>query len=59
MPGPTYKIFRKKMWVFKVPAKVKVFLWCMMWGKTLTKVNLLKKEWEVVNSVCSVHLMRA
>jgi hypothetical protein len=38
------KVFRK-MWVLKVPAKVKIFLCCLMWGKTLTKVNLLKRGW--------------
>jgi hypothetical protein len=38
------KVFRK-MWVLKVPAKVKCFLWCLMWGKTLTKMNLIKRGW--------------
>jgi hypothetical protein len=38
------KVFRK-MRVLKVSAKVKFFLCCLMWGKTLTKVNLLKRGW--------------
>jgi hypothetical protein len=38
------KVFGK-MWELKVPAKDKCFLWSLMWGKTLTKMNLLKRGW--------------
>jgi hypothetical protein len=38
------KVFGK-MWELKVPAKVKCFLWSLMWGKTLTKMNSLKRGW--------------
>jgi hypothetical protein len=38
------KVF-SKMWELKVLAKVKCFMWSLMWGKTLTKMNLLKRGW--------------
>jgi hypothetical protein len=36
----------KKLWVLKIPMKIKTFLWGLMWGITLTKDNLLKGDWE-------------
>ena len=33
----------------KVPAKIKIFLWLVMWNRTLTKDNLRKKGWEGSN----------
>jgi hypothetical protein len=38
------KVFGK-MWKLKVPAKVKCFLWSLMWGKTLTKNEFAQRGW--------------
>jgi hypothetical protein len=42
----------------KLPGKIKIFLWVVMWGKMLTKVNLGKRGWGVLLNACFVHLMK-
>jgi hypothetical protein len=51
---PVIKPF-KKLWVLKIPAKIKTFLWGLIWGRTLTKDNLGKRGWVGENNcvVCA------
>lgn len=45
--GPYHKKIRRS----KIPAKIKIFLWLMMNNATLTKDNLLRRNW-VGNPSC-------
>jgi hypothetical protein len=36
----------KHLCCLKLSAKIEVFLWCLMWGRTSTKDNLGKRGWE-------------
>jgi hypothetical protein len=42
---PVIKPFQK-LWVLKIPAKIKTFLWRLIWGRTLTKDNPRKRRWD-------------
>jgi hypothetical protein len=42
----------KKLWKFKLPLKIKVFLWNLCRGAILTKDNLAKRRWKG-NLTCS------
>jgi hypothetical protein len=46
------KVF-KDLWKMKLPGKIKIFLWVVIWGKTLTKVNLGRRGW----GISSVHVL--
>jgi hypothetical protein len=46
------KLF-KDLWKMKLPWKSKIFLWVVMWGKTLTKVNLGMRGW----GIHSIHVL--
>jgi hypothetical protein len=35
---PVIKPFQK-LWVLKIPTKIKTFLWGLIWGRTMTKDN--------------------
>ena len=48
----------KGVWKFKIPAKVKVFLWLAIRNSILTKNVLHRRGWEGVGCVNSVVLMR-
>ena len=40
------------VWKLKVPLKIKVFMWYLSKGVTLTKDNLLKKNWKRDSRCC-------
>jgi hypothetical protein len=42
----------KPLWKMKIPLKIKIFLWCLGKGVTLTKDNLSKRKWKGSNK-CS------
>ncbi len=42
----------KKIWKFKIPPRVKVFLWLVLKNSILTKDNLLKRGWKGKDSNC-------
>lgn len=35
----------KQLWKLKLPGKIKIFLWLVLWGRILTKDNLVNKGW--------------
>ena len=37
--------YNRYLWKIKIPLKVKVFLWFLYKGVTLTKDNLIKRSW--------------
>ena len=40
------------VWKIKVPLKIKIFLWYLQKGVTLTKDNLLKRRWKGGSKCC-------
>jgi hypothetical protein len=36
----------RKIWKWKIPLKIKIFLWLLQKGVVLTKDNLAKKNWK-------------
>jgi hypothetical protein len=43
----THTLFQhRKVWKWKVPLKIKIFLWFLQMGVVLTKDNLAKKNWK-------------
>jgi hypothetical protein len=38
--------FNMRTWSLKVPLKIKIFVWCLYKGVTLTKNNLARKNWQ-------------
>ena len=36
----------KRLWKLKTPLKIKIFLWFLKRGVTLTKDNLAKRNWQ-------------
>lgn len=40
-PKKVYKV----VWKLKLPSKIKIFLWLVLWGRILTKDDLLKRGW--------------
>lgn len=45
--------FRHKViWKLKIPLKIKIFLWFLQRGVTLTKDNLLRKNWKGSQKCC-------
>lgn len=40
-PQKIYKV----LWKMKLPAKIKIFLWLLLWKRILTKDNLKKRGW--------------
>ena len=50
---------KSPVWCFKLPAKIKIFLWLLMCGRTLTK-DILVEEGEMdLGNTCFVLLMKA
>jgi hypothetical protein len=41
-----------KVWKIKLPLKIKVFLWFLQKGVTLTKSNLKRKNWKGSDKCC-------
>ena len=44
-PERPARIF-KQLWSLKLLAKIKIFLWLVMWKRTMNKDNLGKRGWE-------------
>ncbi len=42
----------RRIWKIKVPLKVKIFLWYLRRGVTLTKDNLVKRKWKGSKKCC-------
>lgn len=42
----------KKVWKFKIPLKIKIFIWLFAKNKILTKDNLFKKGWRKGDKKC-------
>lgn len=42
----------KKLWRFKIPLKIKIFLWLLLRGRILTKDNLFKRGWKKGDAKC-------
>lgn len=42
----------KKVWKFKIPLKIKIFIWLILKGRTLTKDNLFKRGWRKGDTNC-------
>jgi hypothetical protein len=40
------------IWEIKLPLKVKIFLWFLFKGVTLTKDNLVKRNWHGTEKCC-------
>ena len=43
------------LWKLKVPLKIKIFLWYLRRGVTLTKDNLAKHNWQRSKTCCFCH----
>jgi hypothetical protein len=48
----------RKIWKWKIPLKIKIFLWFLQKGVVLTKYNLAKKIGKGASNVSAVILMR-
>lgn len=47
-----YAFPHKKVWKFKIPLKIEVFLWLFLKNKILTKDNLYKRGWKKKDKLC-------
>ena len=45
----------KRIWKLKIPLKIKIFLWFLKRGVTLTKDNLAKRNWQGNQQCCFCH----
>jgi hypothetical protein len=46
------------IWEIKLPLKVKIFLWFLFKGVTLTKDNLIKRNWHGTKKCCFLTTMK-
>jgi hypothetical protein len=49
-------IDNKTLWIFKIPVKIKIFMWYLIRRVVLTKDNLLRRNWQGNKKCAFCHL---
>ncbi len=52
LKGSKWHSHIKKIWKFKIPLKIKIFLWLVLKNRILTKDNLFKRGWRKCDKLC-------
>lgn len=52
MLNSNFMPYNRYLWKIKVPLKVKIFLWFLYKGASLTKDNLVKRNWHGNEKCC-------